>query len=433
ANANNLSLASWFEYLTDGTDATDGLPEAEIQPLFETDDWLELYRSGHREVFLEYPLLKKAAIEDFLAKRRSGCLPKTKATTPVDDGPIGVGDEVDNDPVDKAHYKKRFSAMDIHKKFQLSSGRYVEDVMYRACMKFAYEHFIYNADDTTTTSLFTPEENKEIQDTNTKPNPQTFEPTTGLFARYFSKFRDIMHNFGLNGSIYFRGEKGGLASQVRKDASRKVGGLTAMSRRLTGKKGDGYVRVLGSDARDVAAIEAGPKWEGPGATKALVETEKILPKALLDIFLVMHDRLGNSVDALSKLAVPGLAIYGDRCKRLKLDHVGGYVTRVVSSEWMTLSMSGCVADKMALFVEVFIFRAWVLYNESLTSTVSNAGGDILQLLHKKHVENDVAEIQRQKIVLGPPHPTPKGKGKGPVSKKQKVSSGDAQGGESLDD
>ncbi|KAJ3378748.1 hypothetical protein HDU80_002707, partial [Chytriomyces hyalinus] len=199
-----------------------------------------------------------------------------------------------------------------------------------------------------------------------------------------------MHNFGLNGSIYFRGEKGGLASQVRKDASRKVGGLMAMSRRMMGKKGKGYMCVLGLDARDVATIEAGPKWEGPGATKALFEMGKILPKALLDIFLVMHNRLGNSLDALSKLAVPGLAIYRDKCKRLKLDHMGGYVTHVVSSEWMTLSMSGCVIDKMALFVE-----AWVLYNESLTSTASNAGEDILQLLHKRDVENDVAEIQRQ--------------------------------------
>ncbi|KAJ3237900.1 hypothetical protein HDU77_011566, partial [Chytriomyces hyalinus] len=119
----------------------------------------------------------------------------------------------------------------------------------------------------------------------------------------------------------------------------------------------GYVRFLGSDARDVAVIEAGPKWEGPGATKVLVKTEKILQKALLDIFLVMHNRLGNSVDMLNKLAVPGLAIYRDKCKQLKLDHVGGYVTHVVSTEWMNLSMSGCVIDRMALFVEVVIFRS----------------------------------------------------------------------------
>ncbi|KAJ3231358.1 hypothetical protein HDU81_003834 [Chytriomyces hyalinus] len=228
------------------------------------------------------------------------------------------------------------------------------------------------------------------------------------------------------------GEKGGLASQVRKDASRLIGGLTDMSRRLTGKKGDGYVRILGSDARDVAAIEAGPKWEGPGATKALVETEQVLPKALLDIFLVLHDRLGNSVEALTKLAVPGLAIYGDKCKRLKLDHVRGYITRVVSTPWMSLSVSGCVNDNMALFVEMFIFRAWVLHNESLTRTTRAPGEDLLQLLHKRLVEDDVAETQEQKFVIGPPHPTPKGKGKGPMNKKQKISSGDGQDPDSGD-
>ncbi|KAJ3235323.1 hypothetical protein HDU78_005268 [Chytriomyces hyalinus] len=307
--------------------------------------------------------------------------------------------------------------------------KHVEDVMYHTCIKFQNKHmmhsFIYNADNIATTSLFTPEENKEIQDTNKKPNLHTFTPKTGLFVQYFSKFKDIsdleelkqalfntchlelfktknneqwmcqvFHSFlydtWLNAlkndpcfslnlleswilsnpwhfvQILFLdhkdifvigGEKGSLASQVRKDASRKVGGLTAMSRQLIGKKGDGYVCFLGSDARGVAAIEAGPKWEGPGATKVLVKTEKILQKALLDIFLVMHNRLGNSVDMLNKLAVPDLAIYGDKCKQLKPDHVGGYVTRVVSTEWMNLSMcvSGCVIDRKALFVEVFIF------------------------------------------------------------------------------
>ncbi|KAJ3397349.1 hypothetical protein HDU80_009606, partial [Chytriomyces hyalinus] len=56
-----------------------------------------------------------------------------------------------------------------------------------------------------------------------------------------------------------------------------------MVRRSMGKKGNSYVCILGSDARDVAAIDAGRKWEGAGVTKAFVESQLILPKMLRDI------------------------------------------------------------------------------------------------------------------------------------------------------
>ncbi|KAJ3235325.1 hypothetical protein HDU77_000280 [Chytriomyces hyalinus] len=82
-----------------------------------------------------------------------------------------------------------------------------------------------------------------------------------------------------------------------------------------GKRGDGYVRILGSEVRDVAAIEAGGKWEGAGATKAFIESKHILPKILRDILWAMHRRLNNCPVALTEISIPGLAIYGNRCKR----------------------------------------------------------------------------------------------------------------------
>ncbi|KAJ3220492.1 hypothetical protein HDU81_011388 [Chytriomyces hyalinus] len=203
------------------------------------------------------------------------------------------------------------------------------------------------------------------------------------------------------------GEKGGLASQERKDLSRMVGGQSDLSRRAMGKKGDGYVRILGSEVRDVAAIEAGVKWEGAGATKAFIESEHILPKMLRDILWSMHKRLNNCPVALTEISIPGLAIYGNRCKRLSLDHVKGQVTRVESTDWLTLSMSGNVNDNLEVFMEVFLLRVWVLHNESIKPNHFSEKGDIFHELRKKLVKKENNTFNKFK--LGVSHPTPKGK------------------------
>ncbi|KAJ3222681.1 hypothetical protein HDU81_009682 [Chytriomyces hyalinus] len=384
-------VLSWFEYLRDH------LPDAEIESLLEDDNnCLELYRTGYQ---------RSARM-----KGSDSLTNKADTTATVKNGPMGIIDAENDGKFDKSRFRKR--EMDNKKKFWLKFGRSVEDVMFSECIKFKYEHtmhsFLYNADNVTTTKLFNRDKNIEIQSTNMKSNPNTkledlkkslfntshpelFQTTNEEYwmcQTFHSFLYDIWMNASKNDTCFLldQSESWILANPLHfvqilfhdhKDIfviGGEKGGFTS--------QGDGYVRILGSDSRDVAAIEAGPKWEGPGATKALVETLK-----------VMHDRLDNSVEALAKLAVPGLAIYRDRYKQLKLDHVQGYVTHVVSTPWMSLSMSGCVKDNMALFIQIFIFQAWVLPNKALARSESGTGEEeaIMQLLHNRLVKDDVAE------------------------------------------
>ncbi|KAJ3101693.1 hypothetical protein HK100_004494 [Physocladia obscura] len=150
-------------------------------------------------------------------------------------------------------------------------------------------------------------------------------------------------------------------------------GMEDLNRRSVGRKGDGYVWVLGASTRDIAAIEAGPRWEGIGGTKSLA----------------------NAHTALGKLVIPALAIYGDKCMRISLDYVEGYITRVVTTKWMGREVSGNVL---------------VLESEKLEATKNAAVKEnLLKLLHKRVIRKEVAN---RTLDIGISQPTPKEKSKG---------------------
>ncbi|KAJ3223649.1 hypothetical protein HDU78_011240, partial [Chytriomyces hyalinus] len=166
----------------------------------------------------------------------------------------------DFDEEAKAAFRSRFLKLRDVDKFKLESGKFVEDVMYAKCSTFSYEHWVNASKNSACFAL-------DLSESWILANPWQF------LQNMFHDCRDI---------FILGGEKGGLASQERKDESREIAGQSEMVRRSMGKKGNGYVRILGSEARDVAAIEAGRKWEGAGATKAFVESQHILPKMLRD-------------------------------------------------------------------------------------------------------------------------------------------------------
>ncbi|KAJ3111364.1 hypothetical protein HK100_002711, partial [Physocladia obscura] len=212
-------------------------------------------------------------------------------------------------------------------------------------LKNPMHSFIYNTDDNTTIAAFTTEENAEIDSTNVKDMPDFYDADDGLFSQFFKKFAEISTLDGLRDALFGYAHPELLqvgdskywmcrvfycflndiwpcrtgAERFGQDNSWDGG----HSLPFYWSKGDGYVRVLGASTRDIAAIEAGPKWEGIGGTKSLIECGKIMPKVLRDIFWSTHARLCNSHVALERLVIPGLAIYGDKCKRISLDYVGG--------------------------------------------------------------------------------------------------------------
>ncbi|RUS25647.1 hypothetical protein BC938DRAFT_471845, partial [Jimgerdemannia flammicorona] len=105
--------------------------------------------------------------------------------------------------------------------------------------------------------------------------------------------------------IFVGGEKAGLASAERKNRGRALSNINRMQRKAIGKKGDGYVRTIGSRRIDWAASEAGPEWDGEHGTKLMKECGLSLPKTLKDIFVCLARKVSYSEDKIRKLNIPG--------------------------------------------------------------------------------------------------------------------------------
>ncbi|KAI8823799.1 hypothetical protein BJ741DRAFT_654952 [Chytriomyces cf. hyalinus JEL632] len=214
------------------------------------------------------------------------------------------------------------------------------------------------------------------------------------------------------------GEKSGLASQERKDASRKLPGLDTMPKRMTGKKGDGYIRAFGNGKRDLGAMEAGPTWEGTTGTKSFIETGTVMPKVLRDILWSYTNRCNLSRDVLAKLTVPGMLVFGEKFQRIELDSIGGYVTRVHASGWKTLDLKGSMQSFIDLFLDIYLVRTLVLENEKICSEFLSGPQADKDGNDDEDDENDfLLRLQNDKVCgkntvgfdIGLSHPTPRKK------------------------
>jgi hypothetical protein len=92
-----------------------------------------------------------------------------------------------------------------------------------------------------------------------------------------------------------------------------------MQRKAIGRKGDGYVRSIGSRSIDWAASEAGPKWEGERGTKLINECDLILPKVLKDIFIDLARKIDFEDDKVRKINIPGFIHSGLYCTDMLLE------------------------------------------------------------------------------------------------------------------
>ncbi|KAI9316547.1 hypothetical protein BDR26DRAFT_905583, partial [Obelidium mucronatum] len=202
------------------------------------------------------------------------------------------------------------------------------------------------------------------------------------------------------------GEKSGLAGQERKVRSRALPGLESMSARATGKKGDGHIRIFGSANQDVGAMEAGPKWEGAKGTKCFLESESMMPKILRDILYSYLTKCNHNADVLKQLVIPGVLVYGEAFKRVELDSVGGYVTRMRSSKWKMLNFSSGVKDLTSLFLDIYRVRILVFQNEEIftqTNSDNDDFDDFLERLHEESVSGE-SSASSMDIFLSQPAP-----------------------------
>ncbi|CAG8742089.1 17602_t:CDS:2, partial [Racocetra fulgida] len=108
-------------------------------------------------------------------------------------------------------------------------------------------------------------------------------------------------------SIYKAGEKAGLASSERKNRHRTLSNTEPIQRKAIGKKGDAYIRTIGSTSTDWGASEAGHKWEGTSGTKLIKELGLTLPRTLKDILIHLAGKIHFAEEKLRKLNIVGFA------------------------------------------------------------------------------------------------------------------------------
>ncbi|KAJ3114897.1 hypothetical protein HK100_001524 [Physocladia obscura] len=325
------------------------------------------------------------------------------------------------DAVSKRIFEAKYQEMADSNKLKLKSGKYAEDII-------PIHSFIFCPDDENSTAPFTGLEQEELKNLNRKEKPPMFS-RNGMFLSFYKKFAKAESPHDLNSALFVAGhpellktedpefwicrigEKCGLAGQERKDVTRKLPGLDSMTKRATGKKGDGYIRVFGNGKCDVGAMEAGPTWEGVGGTKSFTESGTVMPKVLRDILWSYVNRCRSSAEVLRKLVVPGILVYGEKFQRIELDSIGGYVTRVCSSGWKTLNLKGTVESFVDIFLNVFLVHTLVLQNETIASESSSDCND------DEDEDNFLVNLQEEIIAgkdvmgfdIGVSQPTPKKK------------------------
>ncbi|KAJ3110782.1 hypothetical protein HK100_002910 [Physocladia obscura] len=319
------------------------------------------------------------------------------------------------DAKSRAVFEEKYQQMVNSNKLKLKSGRFVEDVI-------SIHSFIYVHDDPNFNGIFTANEEDELQRLNLKETTRAYTPK-GTFSGFFKKFVTINDLDELRAVLFSGppeltneddpefwicqiGEKSGLAGQERKDMSRTLPGLESLSSRNTGKKGDGYIRIFGSAARDVGAMEAGPKWEGPKGTKCFFESG-LMPKILRDILWSYSKKSGHHAEILKQLVIPGVLVYGEGFKRVKLDSIGGYVTRIRSSQWKTLNLSGGVKALTDIFLD--IYRLLVLQNEAILNQVDSKEDDPDDFLERLHEQSVLGKSSVCTMDIGLSQPTPRKK------------------------
>ncbi|CAG8684936.1 4798_t:CDS:2, partial [Acaulospora morrowiae] len=159
-----------------------------------------------------------------------------------------------------------------------------------------------------------------------QPNPLTLDMPEAWYRINIWRTVDIA--FSDIPYIYvIGGEKVGLTSSERKNRYRSLPNIGPIQRKAIGKKGDAYVRKIGSTSTDRVASEAGPKWQGMHSIKLMKESGLSLPRTLEDGFIHLADKVKFAEEKLRKLNVIGFVHAGAVLIRVNLDYPAGYVCR----------------------------------------------------------------------------------------------------------
>nr|CAG8515265.1 1893_t:CDS:2 [Entrophospora candida] len=259
--------------------------------------------------------------------------------------------------------------MDNEKKWKLKSGRCVEDVLFQLGKSCNFHHEIkeicdenikdpppLNSEliDFTKTTDIREELNKPhknlgkeydinkhyqydyVKSTVTDwvrlleqtPNPLTLDLPeqwyrTNVWRSIDNAFIDIPY------VLVVGGERSGIATSDCENRNRSLANITPTQRKIIGKKGDAFIRSIGSRQVDWAASEAGCHWEGPNGTKLIKEGGFSLPRQLKDIFWNLADKVNFNEEKMKKIDVIGFIHAGALMLKVNLDNPKGYICRYV--------------------------------------------------------------------------------------------------------
>nr|CAG8659478.1 15950_t:CDS:2 [Entrophospora candida] len=209
-------------------------------------------------------------------------------------------------------------------------------------------------------------------------------------------FSDMPHTYIVGG------ERAGLASTERKNQYRTLPNVGPIQRKAIGKRGDAYVRTIGSISNDWAASEAGHKWEGMYGTNLMKESGLSLPRTLKDIFTHLADKIKFTEEKLRKLNVVSFIHTGTVLIRTNLDCPDGYICRYTRRNPLEVYMDvNNFGKSLDVLVEIIYAKLLVLQTMKVVNDSVDGKSNVTRW--KKQ-----AKLDRSNITTIPDvHPSPK--------------------------
>ncbi|KAH8547513.1 hypothetical protein BGW37DRAFT_524296 [Umbelopsis sp. PMI_123] len=272
---------------------------------------------------------------------------------------------------------KAYSRMREEQKWRLSTGKCVEDELYKFAGQCTYEHpslsFIVDPYDATykQQGIFTESELQEIKDYNpvvmeslpqdlvdylmlfdcrtteeflkacfenqhgtilsTGPNISIMIGFEGQIAEFEAGCLKVQHHenwymvriWSLIDRLFadiedleaVRGESGSIATAMRKNQDRVIPSMIKMKRKAMGRRGD---RILSKGSVEYGCVEAGARDEGQWGTKKLLETGVKAAKILKDMLTHLADLVGNDESTVRQLRTIGYIHSGMHLMLMKI-------------------------------------------------------------------------------------------------------------------
>ncbi|RGB28441.1 hypothetical protein C1646_819106 [Rhizophagus diaphanus] len=336
-------------------------------------------------------------------------------------------------------FTKAFRKLENTKKWILTSGKVVEDELYKFGMRCNYEHlchsFIIDPEDRSFVeeNIFSPSEFKEIYTYNQKSLPNLPQDLLEYLGSYqLSTISDLR-------ARVFRSEPWQSAYNRQKDFDKDwirntVDNLIREYETDSLKKGvhlEGWLlshvwlfidkafeNIEGVEAiREYGCGEAGNLYTGYNGTKILRERGLKTPKMMKDQFDDLCIHMGSKEKKVRKLETIGFIHAGLSVLLLRLDSPAGYVSRISRSKMLTIPSNISEFCKGVLPAIILAWKAKKIVSNVIEMMNENDEENPLQALQQSCENNSLLSPPRHVICRTTSFDTPSKDKKGTSSNK----------------